>query len=92
VRPSIRVLEYGHLDIAAAEAEDSLWPVPRKAGQLEEEGRLDMISIVGILLLCCDQVRLHGHCEVLDIYNTLLTLLSRDTILFRQLLQHLDNK
>ena len=32
VQPYIRVLEYSHPDVAVAEAEDGLGPVPREAG------------------------------------------------------------
>jgi hypothetical protein len=82
VRPSVRVPEYGHPDVAVAEAEDSLGPVPREAAQLEEEGELDVVPAVGILLLGHGQVRLYNHHEVLDIYGPFLALLSREAVLF----------
>ena len=37
--------------MAVAEAKDSLRPVLREAGQLEEEGELDTVSAIRILLL-----------------------------------------
>lgn len=82
--------EDGHDDVAVAEAQDGLRPVSREASQLEKEGELDAVSAVRVFLLCRGQVSLHDHRKVLDVYDPLLTLLSGEAVLFRQLPQHLD--
>ena len=78
--------------MAVAEAEDGLRPVPREASQLEEEGELDAVSAVCVLLPRRGQVGLHDHRKVLDVYDLLLSLLSTEAVLLRQLPRHLDEE
>ena len=77
MQPPLGVPEDGHDDMAVAEAQDGLRPVPRVAGQLEKEGELDTVSAVRIFLLCCGQVGLHDHRKILEGYGLLHMLLRR---------------
>ena len=88
--PALWVPEQAHDDVAVAEVEDGLRPVPREASKLEEEGDLDAVPAVCVPLLCGGEVCLEDHRESLNVYDRLLALLPREVVLLCYLPEDLD--